>query len=59
MIRRTMIIEKEKLDNMLLSEKVKFLERMVEDMDDSEVVCFYVNGFTEEDLNTETVEISL
>lgn len=59
MIRRTIVIEKEKLDNMLLSEKVKFLERMVEDMGDSEVVCFYVNGFAEEDINTETVEISL
>lgn len=59
MIRRSFVIAKEKLDNMLSSEKERFLERMVEDMEDSEMICIYVNGFSQEELNVDSVEITL
>lgn len=58
MIRRTFVIEKERLDNMLVSEKLAYFERMVEDMGGSELLCIYVNGFSEEELNVESVEIN-
>lgn len=59
MITRSFVIAKEKLDNMLSSEKERFLERMVEDMEDSEMICIYVNGFSQEELNVDSVEITL
>lgn len=59
MIRRSFVITKEKLDNMLSSEKERFLERMVEDMEDSEMICIYVNGFSQEELKVDSIEITL
>ena len=58
MIRRAFVIEKERLDNMLVSEKLAYFERMIEDMDDSELLCIYVNGFSEEETKVESVEIN-
>ena len=52
------MIEKERLDNMLVSEKLAYFERMVEDMDDSELLCIYVNGFSEEELNVDSIAIN-
>lgn len=58
MKRGTFIITKEKFDNMLLSEKGEILERMIEDLEDSETLCIYVNGFSSEELNFDGIEIN-
>ena len=58
MKRGTFIITKEKFDNMLLSEKGEILERMIEDLEDSETLCIYVNGFSLEELNFDGIEIN-
>lgn len=45
MINKTFAITKEKLDNMSSSEKVRYFDRMIEELEDVEMVTFLVSGF--------------
>lgn len=59
MINKTFTITKEKLDNMSSSEKVRYFDRMTEELGDVEMVTFLVSGFEEKDLYIEEVELNL
>lgn len=59
MINKTFAITKEKLDNMSSSEKVRYFDRMIEELEDVEMVTFLVSGFSEKDLCIEEVELNL
>lgn len=59
MINKTFAIAKEKLDNMSSSEKVRYFDRMTEDLEDVEMVTFLVSGFSEKDLCIEEVALNL
>lgn len=59
MINKTFTITKEKLDNMSSSEKVRYFDRMTEELGDVEMVTFLVSGFEEKDLCIEEVELNL
>lgn len=59
MINKTFAIAKEKLDNMSSSEKVRYFDRMIEELEDVEMVTFLVSGFSEKDLCIEGVELNL
>lgn len=59
MINKTFAITKEKLDDMSSSEKVRYFDRMIEELEDVEMVTFLVSGFSEKDLCIEEVELNL
>lgn len=59
MINKIFAITKEKLDNMSSSEKVRYFDRMTEELEDVEMVTFLVSGFSEKDLCIEEVELNL
>lgn len=52
-------ITKDRLEAMRVSEKAEYLDHMLADMGDAEIVSFIVSVFSEEDLNSEEIEINV
>ena len=52
-------IIKDRLEAMSGSEKAEYLEHMLADMGDAEIVSFVVIGYMKEDLNSEEIEINV
>ena len=52
-------IIKDRLEAMRVSEKAEYLEHMLTDMGDAEIVSFIVVGHLKEDLNSEEIEINV
>lgn len=52
-------ITKDRLEAMSGSEKAEYLEHMLADMGDAEIVSFVVIGYLKEDLNSEEIEINV
>ena len=52
-------ITKDRLEAMSGSEKAEYLEHMLADMGDAEIVSFVVIGYMKEDLNSEEIEINV
>ena len=52
-------IIKDRLEAMRVSEKAEYLEHMLADMGDAEIVSFVVIGYLKEDLNSEEIEINV
>ena len=52
-------IIKDRLEAMRVSEKAEYLEHMLADMGDAEIVWFIVVGHLKEDLNSEEIEINV
>ena len=51
-------ITKDRLGAMRVSEKAEYLDHMMDDMGDAEIVSFIVIGHLKEDLNSEEIEIN-
>ena len=52
-------IIKDRLEAMRVSEKAEYLEHMLADMGDAEIVSSIVIGHLKEDLNSEEIEINV
>lgn len=52
-------ITKDRLEDMRVSEKAKYLEHILEDMWDAEIVSFIVVGHLKEDLNSEEIVLNV
>lgn len=52
-------ITKDRLEAMSGSEKAEYLEHILGDIGDAEMVSFIVSVFSEEDLNSEEIEINV
>ena len=52
-------ITKDRLGAMRVSEKAEYLDHMLADMGDAEIVSFIVVGHLKEDLNSEEIEINV
>ena len=52
-------ITKDRLEAMRVSEKAEYLDHMLADMGDAEIVSFVVIGYLKEDLNSEEIEINV
>lgn len=52
-------ITKDRLEDMRVSEKAEYLDHMLGDIGDAEMVSFIVSVFSEEDLNSEEIEINV
>lgn len=52
-------ITKDRLEAMSGSEKAEYLDHMLADMWDAEIVSFVVIGYLKEDLNSEEIEINV
>ena len=52
-------ITKDRLGAMRVSEKAEYLDHMMADMCDAEIVSFIVIGHLKEDLNSEEIEINV
>ena len=52
-------IIKDRLEAMRVSEKAEYLDHMMADMWDAEIVSFIVIGHLKEDLNSEEIEINV
>ena len=52
-------ITKDRLEAMSGSEKVEYLDHMLADMGDAEIVSFVVIGHLKEDLKSEEIEINV
>lgn len=52
-------ITKDRLEAMRVSEKAEYLDHMLADMLDAEIVSFIVVGHLKEDLNSEEIEINV
>ena len=52
-------IIKDRLEAMRVSEKAEYLDHMMADMGDAEIVPFIVIGHLKEDLNSEEIEINV
>ena len=52
-------ITKDRLEAMSGSEKAEYLDHMLADMWDAEIVSFIVVGYLKEDLNSEEIEINV
>ena len=52
-------ITKDRLEAMSGSEKAEYLDHMLADMGDAEIVSFVVIGYLKEDLNSEEIEINV
>lgn len=52
-------ITKERLETMSVSEKAEYLEHMLSDMEDAEIVSFIVVGHLKEDLNSEEIVLNV
>ena len=59
MRRAVFAITKDRLEAMSGSEKAEYLEHMLADMGDAEIVSFVVIGYMKEDLNSEEIEINV
>mgnify|MGYP006983542034 FL=1 len=52
-------ITKDRLEDMRISEKAEYLEHMLADMWDAEIVSFIVIGHLKEDLNSEEIVLNV
>lgn len=52
-------ITKDRLEDMRISEKAEYLEHMLADMWDAEIVSFIVVGHLKEDLNSEEIVLNV
>lgn len=52
-------ITKDRLEAMCVSEKAEYLEHMLADMWDAEIVSFIVVGHLKEDLNSEEIVLNV
>ena len=59
MRRAVFAITKDRLEAMSGSEKAEYLDHMLADMGDAEIVSFVVIGYLKEDLNSEEIEINV
>ena len=59
MRRAVFAITKDRLEAMSGSEKVEYLDHMLADMGDAEIVSFVVIGHLKEDLKSEEIEINV
>ena len=59
MRRAVFAITKDRLEAMSGSEKAEYLEHMLADMGDAEIVSFVVIGHLKEDLKSEEIEINV
>ena len=59
MRRAVFTIIKDRLEDMRISEKAGYLDNMLADMGDAEIVSFIVVGHLKEDLNSEEIEINV
>ena len=59
MRRAVFAITKDRLEAMSWSEKVEYLDHMLADMGDAEIVSFVVIGHLKEDLKSEEIEINV
>lgn len=52
-------ITKDRLEAMRVSEKAEYLDHMLSDMGDAEIVSFIVIGHLKEDLNSEEIVLNV
>lgn len=52
-------ITKDRLEAMRVSEKAEYLDHMLADMGDAEIVSFVVIGYLKEDLNSEEIVLNV
>lgn len=55
----TFTIIKDRLEDMRMSEKADYLDHMLADMGDAEIVSFIVVGHLKEDLNAEEIVLNV
>lgn len=55
----TFTIIKDRLEDMRMSEKADYLDHMLADMGDAEIVSFIVVGHLKEDLNSEEIVLNV